>query len=153
MNVYSADEFSQLKVINGICVVNNDISTQPGQHWLCIYMNKNTIELFDSSGKMLFPKIFLKKFLDNNVNKNIKIKFNNQMIQNPDSNLCGQYCCLFALAKAKKKSFEAFLKMFDKNNSIKNDKLVVKLFKNNFMNLHTNCLQVCSNLQDCIIKK
>lgn len=145
--VYSSDVFANLKIDDGICVVNSDVSSQPGQHWICIYINKNTIELFDSSGKILFPKSYLQTFLNNNKNK--EVKFNNQSIQNPDSDLCGQYCCLFALYKAKKKSFESFLNLFDKQNHIENDKLVITLFAKNFINLDVNCFQKCNCLKNC----
>lgn len=150
--VYSADEFAKLKINSGICIVNSDVASQPGHHWICIFLDKNIVELFDSSGKIIFPKKYLQTFLKTNVNKNAEINFNNKMIQSPESNLCGQYCCIFALYKAKKKSFDSFLNMFHNKNLIENDNLVVKLFNNNFVNLHVNCFQICNQLKNCKIK-
>lgn len=124
--VYSSDNLPKtIRKLPALIICNTDKSSQPGEHWIAIYISKNrTSEYFDSFG---FPpnNVNFIKFLRRNSKK---IKFNNKMIQNVFSDKCGYYALTFLYFKCKNKSMENFIKLFS-NNQIRNDKLVLRLFK------------------------
>ena len=80
-------------------IINLDLSTQSGSHWIGISISEFTIELYDSLGmntkyRIEKPTIFL-LFL-------AKFKLSHQIIstpvlQNPNSHYCGFYCVYFML--------------------------------------------------------
>jgi hypothetical protein len=129
--VYTADHLSKVFLNNGVCIANTATSSSTGEHWVCFYINNNTIEVFDSSGKLFLENKYFKKFIQNNLRRK-KLKYNACMIQHPKSNVCGLYCCVFALYKSRYKSFEAFINLFSKKDFKNNDQKIVKLFRKYF---------------------
>lgn len=72
-------------------VINTDPHDQPGTHWVCLYLDGDTVEYFDSYG---FPPLYseIQEFIDRNSNH---MKYNENHYQELDSNVCGQYCVYF----------------------------------------------------------
>ena len=105
-------------------IVNNQKSTQPGEHWVAIYFGKNkNAEFFDSFGNS--PITFgLDKFIKKN---STKMTFNKTKLQSNFSLFCGYYCVLYLIYKCKRFSLNYFLNFFDK--PIDNDRIFVKLIK------------------------
>lgn len=136
--VYAADKIPSVHQIKKpLLIVNTDSSHHSGTHWIVFFIRKkdarNTqIEIFDSSGeiKMMKNKYFKRYFQINFPLQHIKI--NTNCVQSYTSNLCGIYCIVFALYKARKKSFDYFLKLFHPKNLRENDRKVVKIFKKYF---------------------
>ena len=88
--------FTQTSLQRSICcVVNNDPSTKPGQHWVALFRDKgsNVIEFFDSYG---FPpeKYHFAPF------SNFHVICNKITLQSKWSNVCGHYCVLFVYLRA-----------------------------------------------------
>lgn len=128
-NVLALDEFIKLKIKRGKAyIVNTDPSYAPGTHWLLIFFPVNQSPFyFDTFG--IYPQnleiaIKLKKYK--------KWYFNNKLIQNFNSDVCGKYVCVLMMYIQKYKRPDQFLNLFT-NNLEKNDKLIVTLFKKYFV--------------------
>lgn len=95
---------------NGI--INLDISTGPGTHWVCYYNDpKNKfIEYFDSFGEYEFEGIKLKdEIIPKNIVKYLEtsgkeIVYNSSFLQEPTSVKCGLYCMKYIVERNKGKS-------------------------------------------------
>ena len=108
-------------------IVNTDPSNKPGQHWVCVSIDKlGRGYYFDSFG--LPPMVNeIEKFLNQRAVKGWK--FNKLKIQNALSSTCGNYCVLYIIFKCVGISQTTFLKQFVRN-SKQNDIKMLKLFKN-----------------------
>lgn len=123
--VYARDMLPKYLKYPSAIIVNTDKSNLSGQHWLAIYFDKDkNCEFFDSFGRS--PKYY--KF-ENYIKKHAdKVKWNKKQIQGFNSSICGYYCVLFLLLKARNHEIRLFLKNFDKNYD-ENDKYILKLIK------------------------
>lgn len=155
--VYAADIIPDRKHIKKpLIIVNTHPKNMKGEHWLAFYVSRNKLEIFDSSGSLQNRKnVFLKKYLKKNFS-GVLIEFNTGYIQSFDSNICGIYCAVFGLYRARKKSFKSFLNLFDSSNLVKNDAKVMKIFKKNFrypdekkLSPSEQCLQISKTLSLC----
>ncbi|GFX27679.1 uncharacterized protein TNCV_2129201 [Trichonephila clavipes] len=86
--VYSRDTLPPLEE-NMCAIVNSDDSSQPGTHWLALFVNdKRELEFYDSFGQPpVFYNISTTTYLD--------VLWNSKVFQSPASNVCGQYCIYF----------------------------------------------------------
>lgn len=144
---------------NYFLIANDDTSNMPGSHWLAFYItkknNERVIEFFDSYGfspmRNKYFKRFISKFSD-------KLIYNKKMIQSPLSTYCGLYCIMFLNHKSMNKSLTSFVRQFD-NDHHKNDKKIVKMYRNEFHRKKKNqtggscklrknriCIQTCEPL-------
>lgn len=110
----------------GTYVINFDPSGDPGTHWVAVNIHKsrNKAEYFDSYGFPPFVQdiiTFLQPFT---------VKSNRIRLQNFESDLCGEYCCLYALFKCTKGVISQFTSLFP--NPELNDCEVVRLFSEEF---------------------
>lgn len=133
--VFPLDEIPKtiLKRPAGI-IVNTDKSTQPGTHWIALYLPvKDRAEFFDSYGRAPMHNEFLEFFIKNKIKK---ILYNKTQLQSVFSAVCGQYCCFYLLARSNNCSLKKFKNKFFKNqNLIQNDTNIKRLFYNHFENL------------------
>lgn len=90
-------------------IVNTDNSNQPGSHWLAIWLtSNNTVEYFDSYGlPPIYSDISEKLFSITD-----HIIFNNFRLQDPTTVVCGHYCLLFCLLKARGCTLDSIIKVF-----------------------------------------
>lgn len=119
---YAADELKSLK-LNFPCtvVVNTDVSTKPGKHWVAIYfVNSNSLEYFDSLSEE--PNEQIAQFLSQ-----FKVIKNEKILQNLFSDACGQFCIYFVVKRSLGVSFNNIVKFLYK---IKNADHFVKNFVN-----------------------
>ena len=78
-------------------VVNLDVSSQPGSHWLAVYLDDSSVEVFDSLG--LDPKTWTRKptillnFIKSKL-KNRKLRISRKL-QTDSSNFCGVFSLFF----------------------------------------------------------
>ena len=96
-------------------ILNNQKSTEIGEHWIAMYFdNQKNCEFFDSFGNG--PKFYN---LGNYLNKmcNGYNSFNKKKLQSDYSSFCGYYCILFLLFKARCFSLRKFLSYFRDSNS------------------------------------
>lgn len=143
--VYPANKLLDLRIGNGFYIANTSPESSKGLHWVGFSITPKCVEVFDSSGMLFLENKYFKKFIRKCKRKFI---FNKKMIQNPNSNICGQYCLAFALYKAKGKDLCNFLKMFNESNLAQNDQIVLSIFYKNFTN--PRCYQHSKNLYLCI---
>lgn len=132
--VCSCDELSVLNLSKSkecAFIINTDPSTKPGSHWQGIWLTSNNrirkCYFFDSYGqppKNDFILDFIKKNSD-------ETTWNNKQLQEYNSTICGEYCCLFISYIIKYNSFLKFYNIFS-NNFSNNDKITMKLFCEDF---------------------
>lgn len=134
-----------------LLVVNTDKSNRPGRHWVAIYLpSKGNPEYFDSYGLKPIHKEFIKFFKRQNFTK---ILHNEMQLQDFLSTVCGQYCCVYLLNRAKNKTLQQFIKKYFKSGKFRqNDKRVQKLFLKNFK-LHTTPNMFGSGSRQCQLDK
>ena len=107
-------------------IMNTDVSNNPGEHWVALFVNKDNIaEYFDSFGRIpLFKEIT--EFMS--LNKINKIIHNKKQVQNAMSSTCGIFSVLYIKLRCGGLSFEEFVKYFSEN-TIRNDiKAYVSLY-------------------------
>ena len=117
--VYSLDmiPFDEELPIN--IIVNTDPSYKPGEHWVCICINRSGIgEYFDSFG--LPP---LKREIFNFLEKKCKRwNYNRMSLQNIASQTCGNYCVLYIIYRCQSISKKIFYSNFNENTLRKRQK-------------------------------
>lgn len=98
-------------------------------HWCSVYMDKQSIQYFDSSGtKSFLLNSKIKNFLLRQ--KRRKVFVNQTTIQSNTSELCGLFCIMFIFFISKGKTIKYFINKFNKNVNLKeNDKILLNLFK------------------------
>lgn len=106
--VYSRDTLPVLQE-NTCVIVNTDDSSQPGTHWLALFVNdKRELEFYDSYGK---PP----EFYNVNTTSYSDVQWNSKMFQSPTSNVCGQYCIYFLLKRCQGHSMYYILNQLNVN--------------------------------------
>jgi len=109
-----------------VLVVNSQTDSFPGSHWSCFYlpMYETGVEYFDSLGAAPTLHYFL-RFINRNGGL---LRYSHKALQFPASDVCGEYCCVFALERTAGVTLRHFLAQFERR-KLKNDRLV--LFKFN----------------------
>ena len=69
-------------------IVNTDISTDPGEHWVAIYFRRDQVIYFNSYGRPPEEQYVL-PFLERNSSRWIH---NKECLQSPWSKVCGMWC-------------------------------------------------------------
>lgn len=127
-NVFAANRLPVYMTPPTYIISNLDPDTKPGSHWIAIFVDENGFgEYFDSFGRR--PEGYQLTFLKKNTKRWI---YNNKVIQNIFSSVCGQYCLVYLYLKYRGMSIRNFINMFT-NDTIMNDKLLVKMFETFFM--------------------
>jgi len=143
----SADELKKPNIEYRTFIYNYDDSNGKGSHWILIYFKpikhllsykpyNHIAYYFDSSGA--FPEFWEEKInngYDTNFIKYMKkyskeIIYNNVMIQPPNSDTCGYYCCIAAYYFVKLNyTLKDFIKIFDEYDLYANDILIKNIYK------------------------
>lgn len=126
--IYAADELPE--IVNSYpagYIVNTDVSTYSGQHWIAIWMeNAEHSEVFDSFGN--YSSYFnnsIYMFLNDNNNQ---ILYNNYILQNKYSYVCGYYVLYYLFMKCEKNTMETVLSIFGENKT-QNDAIVTNFLE------------------------
>jgi hypothetical protein len=77
---------------NGAYVINFDKDSQPGSHWVAVYVNGMNIEYFDSFGRKPYH-YDIKQFLGSNYS------YNSVSLQPVLSKCCGFFCVYFLVKR------------------------------------------------------
>lgn len=122
-------------------------------HWVAFYLPYSAlepIEFFDSFGQAFNTySDYFTKFVNRHYKKWI---FNNIQLQSNISDVCGQYCCVYALYKSENFGMKKFQKLFDRKKFQQNDCIIIKLFKKYFKSNHCFEGKLCYPLQKCFSK-
>ena len=119
--VYSRDNLSA-EIRNGAYVINVDVYSDIGTHWVVLYVQNNDATYFDSFGVEHIPKEI--KTTINNKN----IKTNVFRTQAYDSIMCGYFCIGFINFMVAGKTLTDFTNLFSPNNFKKNDDIILNHF-------------------------
>ena len=95
LGVYSRDQcptHPPSRTRNYSAIINTDVSTGPGEHWVAIYFDatKGT-EFFDSYG--MPPRAY-------DIALPQLTRYNTHLLQSLDGTVCGQYCIHFLIHRA-----------------------------------------------------
>lgn len=109
-NDLNIDKLKKAK-LKAICVLNTDVSTGPGKHWICVCIDATTenpvIEYFDSGGNPP-PKELHKKLLEWSTKYSATIKYSTVKHQRENTE-CGVYCLFFIDKRLRGEPYEYFL--------------------------------------------
>lgn len=109
---------------NGI--INLDIATGPGTHWVCYYNdpNNNFVEYFDPFGEYVYKLLpSIKAYLQSSGKK--EIAYNSSFLQHPSSVKCGYFCMKYISERNKGMPVEDVLYSFTQEPSNYNEKIVL----------------------------
>lgn len=125
LGVYARDQLPLVFSYPACLIVNTDNADQSGEHWLAIYYNeKKEADFFDSYGS--HPISF---GLDTYMNRTSSSwNWNSHQLQSMESRICGYYCVLFLMYRARGLSLAHFIKRFKDNSNI-NDLVLLNLLK------------------------
>ena len=113
-------------VSNNKFIINYDLSTQEGSHWVALYIYKDTGFYVDSYGRKPLPEIIEYLILRGCT----QCCYNDQQIQHNSSIDCGWFAvyALLMFENMKIKSMHAYIAQFNKRNFKKNDELLIQRF-------------------------
>jgi len=95
--VYAIDPLTSTPIKHSIIVVNLDKHYMPGSHWVAVCISDSGYdEYFHSCGLPPY-KLKIIEFLQSH---SISWTFNRHRQQGLTSNVCGHYCCIYALHRA-----------------------------------------------------
>jgi hypothetical protein len=121
-------------------IVNTDLSSGQGEHWVSIlYFSNDVVEFFDSFG--FPPHVYNIPLVHCSL-------FNSKRLQSDNSTVCGQYCVYYLYYRLRGHTLASIISSFSINNFYWNDKQVAKFIRNHF-NV-SNKLSRCNGNQKCI---
>lgn len=105
-------------------VVNTDDHTQPGSHWIAMYIDKSGKgTFFDSYG--MPPTIY--HHIRGLKRNTLFYRYNTKQLQSLNSKVCGQFCIMFLGYMKRGYSVERFSNLFS-TNYLKNDAIVERFY-------------------------
>jgi len=128
-SVYPLNLLPPTLIKPAIIVINLDKHYMPGSHWLAVcFSYSGYAECFDSYGLPPF-KLEILAYLQRH---SISWTFNRLRLQGLTSNVCGHYCCLYALHRDRGLSMTSFVIMFIPTRYTCKDKKAVRMFRAQF---------------------
>ena len=123
-NILSRDETIPHNHIHTLFIYNLEPSYMSGSHWVATYIKNGTINYFDSFGMPPFQEL-----VNHAKKKNITLLHQSDQIQNLLTTTCGYFCLYFLNEMSKGSSYYDLLKVFNKNNTMKNEKFIENYFE------------------------
>ena len=131
LGVFASNEIKNIRIINfpAFLISNLDVSSSPGSHWICVRVDRFSIEIFDSLGfdQKLWGKFpfGLQKFLSR---YRLTHKFYFSPVLQPCfTQDCGFYCVFFVLYRSMYSFHDCtamFSRILTKNHRILINKLI-----------------------------
>ena len=114
--VFASDQLPAKSARNRYYIVNLDPSHKAGSHWVVCFMSDDGNIYFDSYG---FPPLVapIKHFME----KRGDFKFNDRLLQCPQSTACGQWCLFFICWKLWGLKLATLYKRFENQDLLRND--------------------------------
>lgn len=132
LGVFPADQITRLNTYKGL-IVNTKPSGHEGEHWLAVYNDGKSIEIFDSFGEPNEKYSIDFKTNSNNVN------YNKASIQCHETFVCGHYSIFYLFFRVRGLSFQEFMSLFSPICKM-NDEYVVRFITHTFSFCLTNHL-------------
>ncbi len=130
LGAFPYDELPERAQGNFSLVVNTEVGTMPGDHWVALIKKEGELYFIDSYGRDVksstFPTGFtatILKYIGNS-----KWRFNSRWLQQLSANTCGEYCVYF-IQELGKGTLNNALSIFS-DNLAENDKIVTNYVKN-----------------------
>ena len=114
--VFPANDL-QIAKLPSFIVLNTDESNQSGQHWVCLYVNHDMCEFFDSQGQG--PLAYHRYWHDALLKISPSYCYNTDSLQEPGSDVCGEYCIAYVILRSHGFTFQSVLQML-RNINLKN---------------------------------
>ena len=134
IGVLPRDHFVRFNIIYpSLFVCNTDNSDQPGTHWVAAYFSKDQkCEYFDSYGiPPLFDDLRLKLL---SIDRDFV--YNRSTLQGLNTDVCGVYCVVFAVMRAKGHTLNDIVTTFLLSKTCDERDRIMKYFmKSNFLEL------------------
>lgn len=102
--IFSSDTLKDIKIKPDLIICNTDPSDKPGEHWVLFFFSENSVDFYDSLGREI--TYYGSVFTDFIKNFALDYKQCLSRTQPLKSDLCGQYCLYYALAKCNGLSME-----------------------------------------------
>lgn len=110
--VYPCDSLPKKFSLPSIFIVNLSPHSEPGSHWISIYIASNGHAFYFDSFGIPIRNIYIHQFLKKHSKR---VTYNRQQLQHIMSNKCGKFCCVFAITILKKCTIPSFINKFSKN--------------------------------------
>lgn len=106
---YARDTFPQGPLVAGAYVINTDVSSGAGEHWVSVSKSgegdESRVDFFDSLGRP--PSFYGMRFNERNA-----ILFNDVRVQAPSTKTCALYCLFFLFWKSSGATMEEIISSF-----------------------------------------
>ena len=143
--VYPKDLLPSAHIKPSIIVINLDKYYMPGSQWVALcFSNSGYAEYFESYGLPPY-KLEITSYLQNH---SISWTFNHPRLQGLTSNVCGHYCCFYALHRARGLSMTSLASMFSPARYTCKDIRAVRMFRAQLGECPA-CSQLENQLQSC----
>jgi hypothetical protein len=127
--VYPIDLLPSTLIKPSIIVINLDKHYMPGSHWVAVcFSDSGYAEYFDSYGLPPY-KLEIMAYLQRHSSS---WTFNRHRLQGLTTNVCGHYCCLYALHRARGLPMTSLVIMFQPARYTCNDIRAVRMFRTQF---------------------
>jgi hypothetical protein len=139
--VYSIDNLpSKINKDKYAVVINSDVESGKGLHWVCVYCTPTKLIYFDSLGPTLLASPHFAKFLLKH-SENKTIIYSNQALQHVLATTCGFYVIIFILFLCKNYSLNFFESLFNVADPLNNDNTICSLINARYPELlgNSNC--------------
>lgn len=129
IGVFPCDVHPIIKNNTFSIIFNTGKSNTNGEHFVAIFVNKNSVYYFDSFGEKCSNNNIL-KFINKNKKKR-KIFYNPIKIQDDLSNFCGFFCLAYLLSKDINYTQQKFINLFNLKCLNNNNKTIVNFIVKN----------------------
>lgn len=120
-------------------IVNTDVSSQPGTHWLAFFVRDNIVECFDSYGQHLGVYNALFSPWMQRLARSVRV--NRTRLQSDTSNVCGLYCVYFLRQRLLGHSMRHIVQRFSVTDLEANDRYILDMLAG----IYSHCVQ-----NDCV---
>ena len=118
LGVFARDGIPAARRLPWLAVVNLDVKSQPGSHWVAIYKDSDSTEYFDSLGRRASP--YFSKY------PHPEYSYARQRLQSYHSLMCGYFCLFYAMMRTRGFSMKDILDCFHGNTPKQNDAAVIR---------------------------
>ncbi len=123
LGIFASDQLETLRIVRPFVffIVNLDISTQIGSHWIAIRIGRRSVEIFDSLGFsfdlwQVYPKYLLRFLSRYTKSHNFLIS---PVLQPPNTYTCGLYTVFFIIYR-QRTTFRNCISKFSRNLFVNN---------------------------------
>ena len=124
LGCFPSDQMPSISTNFPTCfIMNTDNSSEAGDHWLAVILNKKNCLFFDSFGLPILNPLLI-QFLSKQYKKAV---YSAKCIQHFESIRCGEFCVAFLKKIKTKKQYQMFLSNFNGEDLLSNDKIVANM--------------------------